>query len=99
VDSLNETVYRDTFVEVPCNYRDLLAKLEEFDATTQTWESVHELWEMFEAIQTDLGALPLPSNIHTRAGDGKPSTTIGENLKRWYRHSSIFRRTHKKSEK
>lgn len=95
VDSLNETVYRTTFADVPCDYRDLLAKLEEFETDTPNWESVYELWDLFEAIQRDLGALPLPRELTLRIPGRAPSDTIGDSLKRWYRHSGIFRKAPK----
>lgn len=92
VDSLNETVYREAFLDTAINYRDLRTKLEELEISSLDWEGIESLWTSLREIETELGALPFPKNIHKRASsEGK--VTDGKAIKRWYRHSGLFRAT------
>jgi hypothetical protein len=96
VDSLNETVYREAFLDVVITARDLRTKLEEVlidPASSLDWESLENLWTQFREIETEFAALPFPRNIQTRVSEGKPPTSESKMLKRWYRYSSTFRAT------
>jgi hypothetical protein len=94
IDALNETVYRPAFMDTVIAYRDLRTKLEELQVSSLDWDGLEALWSEIRAIETDLGALPLPSNIFTRTSPA--SSLVGKEskvLRRWYRHSGTFRAT------
>jgi hypothetical protein len=93
VDSLNETVYREAFLDAVVASRDLRTKLEEISLDSLDWESLENLWTQFREIETEFAALPFPRNIQTRVSGGKPPTSESKMLKRWYRYSSTFRAT------
>lgn len=102
VDSLNETVYREAFLDVVISARDLRTKLEEISLNEQSgtdpalgldWAGLENLWTLFREIETEFAALPFPRNIQTRVSEGKPPTSESKMLKRWYRYSSTFRAT------
>jgi hypothetical protein len=102
VDSLNETVYREAFMDVVITARDLRTKLEEIllpQASSDSpgcsldWESLENLWTQFREIETEFAALPFPRNIQTRVSEAAPPTSESKMLKRWYRYSSTFRAT------
>lgn len=91
-DALNETVYREAFLDSVIAIRDLRTKLEETSVPTLDWAGFEDLWVSFRDIETQLAALPFPRNIQTRVHE-KSRTTEGAVLKRWYRHSGLFRST------
>jgi hypothetical protein len=91
-DALNELVYREAFLDSVIAIRDLRTKLEEISLPDLTWSGFEKLWAEFREIETLLGALPWPSNIHVRTHE-KSSATEGAVLRRWYRHSGLFRST------
>lgn len=92
VDSLNETVYREAFLDTAIDYRNLRTELEELEIPSLDWDGIESLWDKLREIETALGALPFPKNIHKRStSEGR--TTDGKALKRWYRHSKLFRAT------
>ena len=94
VDSLNETVYRTAFLDTVITFRDLRTKLEELQISSLDWDGLEALWSEIRAIETDLGALPVPKNLQTRSGDSVSRlSSESKILKRWYRHSSTFRAT------
>jgi len=94
VDSLNETVYREAFLDTVIAYRDLRTKLEELQVSSLDWDGLEALWSEIREIETDLGALPVPKNIQTRSGDSASRLSRESKvLKRWYRHSGTFRAT------
>jgi len=92
IDSLNETVYRERFLDAYIAARNLRTKLEEMVLETLDWGTLDTLWAEFRAIETELGALPLPKNIHKIPRDNIPKDNLGI-LKKWYRYSSLFRRS------
>lgn len=92
VDSLNETVYREAFLDSTINYRDLRTKLEELSISTLDWAGIEDLWNSIRAIETELGALPFPKNLSSRTTGSLPATER-KIMKRWYRHSGLFRAT------
>jgi hypothetical protein len=92
IDSLNETVYRERFLDAYIAARDLRTKLEEFVLTSLDWGVMEELWAQFREIEVELGALPLPRNIHKLSRDDIPKDQMGI-LKKWYRYSSLFRQS------
>jgi hypothetical protein len=93
VDSLNETVYREAFLDTAIDYRDLRTKLEELEISSLDWDGIESLWNEIREIETALGALPFPKNLHSRPSEGKPPQVERKIMKRWYRHSGLFRAT------
>lgn len=94
VDALNELVYREAFMDTVIDHRNLRTELEELQPSSLDWEGVETLWAKIREIESSLGALPLPKNIHSRASElGTPDSSQGKVLKRWYRHSGTFRTT------
>jgi hypothetical protein len=93
IDSLNETVYREAFLDSVIHVRDFRTKLEELSIPSLDWEGLESLWSEIREIESEIGALPFPRDLHTRASEGKPSAVQGKALKRWYRYSGIFRAT------
>jgi hypothetical protein len=93
VDSLNETVYREAYLDSVIMVRDFRNKLEELSISSLTWEGLEELWASVREIETELGALPLPRNFQTRVVIDRSPSVESKLLRRWYRHSSTFRST------
>jgi len=94
VDSLNETVYREAFMDTVIAFRDLRTQLEELQISSLDWDGLEALWSAIRAIETDLGALPVPKNLYTRTGEtASRLSRESKVLKRWYRHSNTFRAT------
>jgi hypothetical protein len=98
VDSLNETVYREAFLDTAISYRDLRAKLEEISISSLDWDGMENLWAGLREIETLLAALPFPRSLSIRTQGGKPLMTERRIMKRWYRHSGLFRATVTQSE-
>jgi hypothetical protein len=92
IDSLNETVYRERFLDSYIAARDLRTKLEEITIDSLDWGVLDSLWAQFREIETELGAMPLPRNIHKIPRDNIPMDMLGI-LKKWYRYSSLFRQS------
>jgi hypothetical protein len=92
IDSLNETVYRERFLDAYIAARDLRTKLEELVLDSLGWEDLERLWATFREIESELGALPLPRNIHKPPRDKISREQMGI-LKKWYRYSSLFRQS------
>jgi len=92
IDSINETVYRESFFLLEDQLRDLKTKLEEPIADVLHWDAVVELWTFLENFEKDLGAMPRLDNIHSRPGITIPKTGLNS-LKKWYRYSGLFRST------
>jgi hypothetical protein len=90
VDSLNETVYREAFLDTVAGARDLRAKVEELDVAEIT--TIEGLWEDLAGLRENLGALPLPRSLHIAAGI-KPVSAVSSDLGRWNAYSRIFRST------
>jgi hypothetical protein len=98
VDSLNETVYREAFMDTVIDHRNLRTKLGEVSVSSLDWDGIEKLWAEFREIEQSLGSLPLPKNILSRPGLGRPDSSQGKVLRRWYRHSGTFRTTVNPSE-
>jgi hypothetical protein len=90
VDSLNETVYREAFLDTVASARDLRAKVEELEVVEIT--TLEGLWDDLAKLREDLGALPLPRSLHIAAGI-KPVSAVSSDLGRWNAYSRIFRST------
>jgi hypothetical protein len=90
VDSLNETVYREAFLDTVADARDLRAKVEELEVVEIT--TLEGLWEDLAKLRENLGALPLPRSLHIAAGV-KPVSAVSSDLGRWNAYSRIFRST------
>jgi hypothetical protein len=89
VDSLNETVYREAFLDVAAEARELRAKVEGIQVSSET--DLESLWASVREIELQLSALPLPRALVISSGLaplGKSS-----DLRRWKLYSSIFRST------
>lgn len=93
IDSLNETVYREAFLDSVIAVRDFRTKLEELSISSLDWDGLENLWAEIREIESQLGALPFPRDLHTRVSGGKPPAAQGKALKRWYRYSGTFRAT------
>jgi len=92
IDSLNETVYREPFLDTYIAARDLRAKLEEMTIESLDWGTLESLWEEVRTIESSLGSFPLPRNIHKPIRDNISKEQMGI-LKKWYRYSGLFRRS------
>jgi hypothetical protein len=92
IDSLNETVYRETFLDTYIAARNLRTKLEEMTLESLDWGTLESLWGQIREIESLLGSLPLPRNIHKPIRDNISKEQMGI-LKKWYRYSSLFRRS------
>nr|QED42910.1 putative RdRp [Diversispora mitovirus B] len=90
VDSLNETVYREAFLDVVCDARDLRAEAEELGVGELP--DIEALWDKVSEMESRLGALPLPRSLLVSAGI-KPSAVVGSDLKKWELYSRTFRST------
>jgi hypothetical protein len=90
VDSLNETVYREAYLDVASEARELRARVE--DLTPSSDVSVEDLWVSIQEIESGLSALPLPRNLVISSGLNKV-TPQSSDLRRWKLYSSIFRST------
>lgn len=92
VDSLNETVYREAFLDSVIKVRDLRTRLDELEISSLDWEGMESLWATTREIETELASLPFPRNIDVRTAE-KSKATDGMFIKRWYRNSGVFRAT------
>jgi hypothetical protein len=92
IDSLNETVYRETFLDSVIAARDLRTKLEEMTLDSLDWGILESLWVEIREIESLLGSLPLPRNIHKPLRENISLEQKGI-LKKWYRYSGLFRQT------
>jgi hypothetical protein len=90
VDSLNETVYREAYLDVVSEARDLRARVEEITSVDET--TVEALWASVQEIESMLSALPLPRNLVISSGLSK-ITPKSADLRRWEMYSRIFRST------
>jgi hypothetical protein len=90
VDSLNETVYREAFLDTVTDARDLRALVEGLEVGELS--TLEDLWDRIAKLRDDLSALPLPRSLHVAAGI-KPVSVISSDLGRWNLYSRIFRST------
>lgn len=89
VDSLNETVYRETFLDVISDARELRAKVEALDVNSDI--DIEALWETVREIERNLSVLPLPRALVISSG--LKSLGKSSDLRRWKLYSRIFRST------
>lgn len=92
LDSINETVYREAFLDVASDVRSLRTSLEELAITETDWSAVATLWSQLETIEEAIGALPLPKSLYSRTNVKVRSTTAAA-IKRWNAYSKVFRAT------
>jgi hypothetical protein len=92
IDSLNETVYREPFLDTYIAARDLRTKLEEMTLDSLDWGTLESLWGEVRNIESLLGSLPLPRNIHKPIRENISKEQMGI-LKKWYHYSGLFRRS------
>jgi len=92
IDSINETVYREAFLDVAIEHRDLLTKMNELSVTDLSWVGLEELWASLDVIETKLGVLPLPKSLSVRLRV-KARPGLGNDVRRWRAYSGIFRAT------
>lgn len=92
LDSVNETVFREAFLDTAIAFRDLRTQLEELSCTTLDWAGLENLWSQVREIESMIGALPLPRDLVYRTS-GRAGSRFSEVLKRWYRYSRVFRAT------
>jgi hypothetical protein len=92
IDSINETVYREAFLDVAIEHRDLVTKMNELSAADLSWAGLEELWAALDNIETQLGVLPLPKSLSVRLRV-KARPGLGNDVRRWRAYSGIFRAT------
>jgi len=92
IDSINETVYREAFLDVAIEYRDLCTKMDELSVTDLSWVGLEELWAELDAVEVKLGVLPLPKSLSVRLRV-KARPGLGNDVRRWRAYSGIFRAT------
>lgn len=88
-DSINETVFRETFMDSVIMARDLRTTLEELTVDVITWDTMEDLWIRFDEFESTIDLLPLPRELYVRA----KRKSLGSNfmlLKRWSVYSSTF---------
>lgn len=91
-DSLNEVVYREAYLDVEIQVRDLKISIEEMRAKELDLTAFEDIWVQVRNIENILGALPLPKNIYDRVMDDARSQAISA-VKRWEKYSTAFRST------
>jgi hypothetical protein len=92
IDSINETVYREAFLDVAIEHRDLVTKMNELSVADLSWVGLEDLWKELDSIETNLGALPLPKSLSVRLRV-KARPGLGNDVRRWRAYSGIFRAT------
>jgi hypothetical protein len=102
IDSINETVYREAFLDVQADVRNLRTEVEDLKESLSresdsrqiaASELVTELWERLSTFERDFGSMPLPRDLaYRRDREVKPVTQLGV-VQRWYRLSKPFRST------
>jgi hypothetical protein len=90
VDSLNETVYREAFLDVASEARELRARVEELSVDSDV--NAEALWVSVQEVESMLSALPLPRNLVISSGLSQ-ITPKSADLRRWQLYSAIFRST------
>lgn len=93
IDSVNENVYREAFLDSVIEARDLRNLLEETTAATLTWAELERLWVLFDEFEDNLSNLPLPTHLYKRPGSIPRLGTDIMVLKRWHAYSKVFRST------
>jgi hypothetical protein len=98
VASLNETVYRNAFLDTVIAVRDLRNQLEELSPDRLEIALLEGLWSSYEEIRTQISALPLPRNIYKRASEPMGSKVLMGVVQSWYKYSKPFRATDSQSD-
>jgi hypothetical protein len=98
VASLNETVYRNAFLDSVIKVRDLRNQLEELSPDRLEIADLEGLWSTYEEIRTEISALPLPRNIYKRPSEPVGSKALMGIVKSWYEYSKPFRATDSQSD-
>jgi hypothetical protein len=93
LDNLRETVYREAFLDVVSQTRDLRTAAEDLSALS-TRESVDELLTAISDLETTLGSLPLPRELYLRAQESTREFNESRRLiSLWYQAGSHLRTT------
>lgn len=97
-ESIRETVYREAFLDVIIELRDVRA---EIDQLAEDWKSgglstmdgfVH-LWDRINELQDFVEALPLPRSLEMRKKDAVTRSRLLSLVRKWYTFSKPFRST------
>ena len=93
LDNLRETVYREAFLDVVSQTRDLRTAAEDLSALP-TRESVEELLTMISELEATLGSVPLPRELYLRAQETTREFNDSRRLiSLWYQAGSHLRTT------
>jgi hypothetical protein len=96
-ESIRETVYREAFLDVIIELRDVRMELESLEESRISSESSMEtfvsLWERLMELQDNLEALPLPRDLEVRRSDAVMRSRVLSIVQKWYSFSKPFRST------
>lgn len=98
VASLNETVYRNAFLDSVIAVRDLRNQLEVLSPAHLEIGGLEGLWSAYEEIRIQISSLPLPRNIYKRPSEPMAPKALMGLVKQWYKYSKPFRSTDSQSE-
>lgn len=97
-ESIRETVYREAFLDVVCELRDMRGELDQLTETVTSMEDVNmdqflDLYERLNKLQDSVAELPLPRSLEMRKKDSVMRSKLLALVKRWYGFSKPFRST------
>jgi len=93
VDTLCETVYRETYFDILVKIRELKVLIEEFKARTEVpLDQLEILIIEYQEIQDFIASVPLPREIYKRV-ERETRTSNLEMVKQWEKYSNVLRST------
>lgn len=97
-ESIRETVYREAFLDVVIELRDVCMELESVEEDrksdpSSSMERFVSLWERLTDLQDSLESLPLPRSLEMRRADAVMRSRLLSLVRKWYSFSKPFRST------
>lgn len=97
-ESIRETVYREAFLDVVIELRDVRTELDSLEESLKAGELASmerfvALWESLSGLQATLEALPLPRDIEFRKQNAVQRSKVLALVRKWYTFSKPFRST------
>jgi hypothetical protein len=97
LDQLVQLLYRETYMDVIIQVRDVRAKTEELiDSEITGADLITQadlLFKEMESLKDSLSALPLPKNIYFKVNDAPVSLKESTLVRNWEKYSRSFRST------
>jgi hypothetical protein len=97
-ESIRETVYREAFLDVIIELRDVRVELDQLaedwkSGSLSTMDGFVHLWDRINGLQESVEALPLPRSLEMRKKDAVTRSRLLSLVRKWYTFSKPFRST------